>query len=291
LLAVTFTQNPTRVVSYFDGTGSMVGTSVVLQNTYLGTAPGSGAIPTGNIPETSPRNFTWNLEVDREVSRSVMLRLSYIQSQTRNLFVVDPFLGEADTNPVLGLANTGSSHYREFEAAIRFRPSQRIDLTVSYIWSQARGDLNTLSDTFVPFEQPIIRHNVTSTLKSDIPNRLLSSGIFQLPWKLTFGPVVDVHTGFPYSDIDVLQNYVGKPNGQRFPTFFSLDIKVYREFQLPFTLVGRKKHRSFRIEFYSLNVTNHLNPRDVYNNVASPYFGQFEGFQHRVDGVIINLVD
>ena len=290
LLAATFTQNPTRVVSYFDGTGSIVGTPAVFQNAYLETAPG-GVISTANIPDSSPRNFTWNLEADRELSRSLMIRLSYIQSQTRNLFVVDPLLGKPDINPVLGLANTGSSYYREFEATVRFRPSQRIDLSVSYVWSRARGDLNTLSDTFVPFEQPIIRHNVTSDLKSDIPDRLVSSGIFQLPWKLTFGPVVDVHTGFPYSDIDVLQNYVGKPNGQRFPTFFSLDIKVYREFQLPFTLVGRKKHRTFRVEFYSLNVTNHLNPRDVYNNVASPYFGQFAGFQHRVDGVVINLVD
>ncbi len=291
LLAVSFTENPTRVVSFYDGTGSMVGTSFVLPNTYLGTAPGLGAIPTGNIPNTSPRNFTWNLEVDREVSRSVMLRLRYIQSQTRNLFVVDPLLVEPDAKPVLGLANTGSSYYREFEATVRFRPSQRIDLTVSYVWSLARGDLNTLSDTFVPFEQPIIRHNVYSTLKSDIPNRLVSSGIFQLPWKLTFSPVVDVHTGFPYSNVDVLQNYVGKPNGQRFPTFFSFNIKVYRDFQLPFTLLGRKNHRTFRIEFYSLNVTNHLNPRDVYNNVTSPYFGQFAGFQHRVDGVVINLVN
>jgi len=291
LLAATFTQNPTQVVSFFDGTGSLLGTPIIFQNAYLGSAPGGGAIPTANIPDTSPRNFTWNLEADRELTRSVMLRLSYIQSQTRSLFVVDPLLGKPDINPVFGLANTGISYYHEFEATFRFRPSQRIDLSVSYVWSRARGDLNTLSDTFVPFEQPIIRRNFTSDLKSDIPNRLVSSGIFQLPWKLTFGPAVDVHTGFPYSDIDVLQNYVGKPNGQRFPTFFSLDIKVYREFQLPFTLVGRKKHRTFRVEFYSLNVTNHLNPRDVYNNVASPYFGQFAGFQHRVDGVVINLVD
>ena len=38
---------------------------------------------------------------------------------------------------------------------------------------------DTLSSTFVPFEQPVIRPNVTGSLKSDIPNRLVSSGIFQ----------------------------------------------------------------------------------------------------------------
>jgi hypothetical protein len=287
MLAATFTQNPLRVVSFFDQTGSLVGTPVALQNIYLG-APGSGV---ARDLGTSPRNFTWNVSIERELARSVMFRLSYIQSQTRKLFVVDPFLDPIAKNPALGLRNTGSSNYREFEATVRFRPIERSELSVSYVRSRARGDLNTLSNTFVPFEQPVIRPNVTGSLKSDVPNRLVSSGIFQLPWKLTFSPVVDLHTGFPYSDVDVLQNYVGEPNGRRFPTFFSLDIKVYREFQLPFAPIGRMKNRKFRIGFYSINVTNHLNPRDVYNNVTSRYFGEFAGFQHRLNGLVIDVVN
>jgi hypothetical protein len=265
----------------------LVGTPVALQNIYLG-APGSGV---ARDLGTSPRNFTWNVSIERELGRSVMFRLSYIQSQTRKLFVVDPFLDPIAKNPALGLRNTGSSNYREFEATVRFRPIERSELSVSYVRSRARGDLNTLSNTFVPFEQPVIRPNVTGSLKSDVPNRLVSSGIFQLPWKLTFSPVVDLHTGFPYSDVDVLQNYVGEPNGRRFPTFFSLDIKVYREFQLPFAPIGRMKNRKFRIGFYSINVTNHLNPRDVYNNVTSRYFGEFAGFQHRLNGLVIDVVN
>ena len=30
------------------------------------------------------------------------------------------------------------------------------------------------------------------------------------------------------------------------------------------------------------NLTNTSDPRDVYNNIASPYYGSFVGFQHRV---------
>jgi hypothetical protein len=87
----------------------------------------------------------------------------------------------------------------------------------------------------------------------------------------------------------VLQNYVGRPNSRRFPAYFSLDLKIYRDFQLP-AFVGRLKNRRFRIGVYSLNVTNHLNPHDVFNNVASPDFGEFVGFQHRVNGLLIDLV-
>jgi hypothetical protein len=291
LLASGFSQNPMRVVSSFDQTGSAVGAPIVFQNIYLNTEPGLSAATRVSDLGTSPRNFTWNVEVDRELTQKVMLRLSYVQSQTRNLFVLNPQLAVSGQDSTLGLAASGSSHYRELEATVRYRPSSRSELTVSYVRSQARGDLNTLSGVFVPFEQPVIRPNVYTHLNSDIPNRLVSTGIFQLPWKLTFSPVVDIHTGFPYSEVDELQDYVGQPNGQRFPTFFSLDIKVYREMQFPFSFLGPMKHRKFRLGFYSLNLTNHLNPRDVYNNIASPYFGDFAGFQHRVNGMVIDVVN
>ena len=99
----------------------------------------------------------------------------------------------------------------------------------------------------------------------------------QLPRGFTISPVVDLHTGFRYSNVDVLNNYVGRPNSQRFPTYFSLDMKIYRDFKLP-AFAGRLQDHRFRIGIYSLNVTNHLNPRDVYNKVASFVFGHFVGF-------------
>ena len=162
-------------------------------------------------------------------------------------------------------------------------------MNVAYLRSQSKGSLNTLSDTYVPFEAPIIRPNVNDYLASDIPNRLLSSGIWRIPWGFTISPVVDLHTGFRYSNVDALENYVGRPNSQRFPTYFSLDVKFYRDFNLP-AFVGRFRDHRLRIGVYSLNVTNHLNPHDVFNNVISPVFGHFVGFQHRVNGVLLDIV-
>ena len=93
--------------------------------------------------------------------------------------------------------------------------------------------------------------------------------------------------GLPYSNVDTLQDYVGQPNGQRLPNFFSLDVKIYREFKL--NLPGLR-NRKLRLGLYTLNLTNHSNWLDVYNNVNSPYFGHFVGFQHRVDGFVIDIL-
>ena len=187
------------------------------------------------------------------------------------------------------MSHTGNSHYREFQASVHYRAGRRGDLNVTYLHSQAKGSLNTLSDIYVPFEQPIIRPNANGYLGSDIPDRLLSSGIFHLPDGFTVSPLVDLHTGFRYSNVDVLDNYVGTPNSQHLPTYFSLDMKLFRDFNLPH-FAGPLKDRRFRIGVYSLNLTNHLNPHDVFNNIDSPVFGHFVGFQHRVEGFLIDFV-
>ena len=111
-----------------------------------------------------------------------------------------------------------------------------------------------------------------------------------MPKQLKFSPIADLHSGYPYSNIDTLQNYVGTPNGQRFGTFFTLDIKIYRQFRVPFVSSKGKAHH-VRLGFYSLNVTNHGNYNAVFNNVTAPNFGQFAGFLDRRDGAVIDFID
>jgi hypothetical protein len=219
------------------------------------------------------------------------LRVSWLYSQTRNLFIVNPVTGVFGANGLLGLFNTGTANYHEFEATLHFQPVRHSDLNISYIWSRARGDLNTVSNIFLPFEQAVIRPNASGILPSDVPNRLVSWGVFHLPLSLTVSPVVDVHTGFPYSNVDVLQNYAGLPNGQRFPTFFSLDAQVYRDFHLHLPFTERGSRHKVRVGLYSINLTNHGNFHDVYNNEASPFFGSFTGFQRRLNGFILSFAD
>jgi hypothetical protein len=237
--------------------------------------------------------LTWNVQVEQELRKNVFLRVGYLDSHTSYLFTVNPFTAPVGEQSFLALANTGSSHYRELETTVHFTVHGNHEVNASYIRSQTRGDLNNLSSVLIPFEQPVIRPNVYGILPYDIPNRVVAWGIFSLPKKIKFSPIADLHSGQPYSNIDTLQNYVGTPNGQRFATFFTLDIKVYRQFRVPFfgSDHGKGKGHHVRLGFYSLNVTNHGNFNAVFNNVTAPNFGQFAGFLDRREGAVIDFVD
>jgi len=201
--------------------------------------------------------------------------------------VVDP-VSSTGTDPILLLTNTGGAHYHELESTVRLRPSNKADLNVSYVRSLARGDLNTLTEVCVPFEQPVIRPNFVGNLPSNVPHRLITWGSFKIPWSVTASPVLDVHSGFPCSAVDVQQNYAGAPNSRRFPTFFSLDLQLSKDFHVAF--LPWWKNRVVRGTFRIYNLTNHANPRDVYSNAASPLFSSFTGFQHRLFDAGLDIV-
>ena len=84
--------------------------------------------------------------------------------------------------------------------------------------------------------------------------------------------MLDVHTGFPYSKVDNNLNFVGpRDEAGRFPTFFSLDFQLTREFHVKF--MG--KERGLRVGVKIFNATNHDNPRDVQGNIFAANFGGF----------------
>jgi Carboxypeptidase regulatory-like domain len=292
LLAGDFSGNPTQVVTPYNA-GVPSGLPVAYTNAYVG---GLNPLTASGLPsqtDTTPRNLTWNVQVEQELRKNMFLRVGYLDSHTSYLFTVHPFTAPVGQQSFLALANTGSSHYRELETTLHFTIHGNHEVNASYIRSQTRGDLNNLSSVLIPFEQPVIRPNVYGILPYDIPNRLVAWGIFSLPKRIKFSPIADLHSGQPYSNIDTLQNYVGTPNGQRFATFFTLDIKVYRQFRVPFfgSEHGKGKGHHVRLGFYSLNVTNHGNFNAVYNNVTAPNFGQFAGFLDRREGAVIDFVD
>jgi hypothetical protein len=82
-------------------------------------------------------------------------------------------------------------------------------------------------------------------------------------------PVLDVHTGFPYSQFDQSREFVGPRDSLRFPAFSSVDLQVTRPITLPFL------HREMkaRIGFGVFNRFNHFNPRDVQSDIDSARYG------------------
>jgi hypothetical protein len=290
LLATDFAGYQERSITILNG--PMAPQSYTLQNVYqLQGIPGYSSTLLDH--NSSTRTFTWNVEAETPVRRDLSLRFGYYETHTSNLFVLNPILPAAGSSTgFMVLENTGSSNYRQAEITARYKPSERNELDVSYAWSQARGDLNTLSDTFLPLQVPVIRPNAYGLLPSDIPNRVLAWGYITLPKKFVFSPVADIHTGFPYSNVDNYQNYVGAPDGLRFPVYFSLDVKLSRDFTVHMPFKENAKRKKISIGVFSQDVTNRHNPHDVYNNISTPapfFPGEFAGFQRRLTGLIINL--
>ena len=279
LLAGDYTQNADRQVTLFDANGVALGPPTVYQPFYEEFKEhGREIVPSGAQLGSTPYNITWNAEIDQELHPHVIARISYLASRTFNDFTVNPEVLSPTTGYLL-LSNLGGSRYHEFEATLRVRPSDKADFNLSYVNSQARGDLNTMASVYVPYEQPVINPNLFGTLPTNVPERVIAWGRFKLPKKFTISPVLDWHSGFPYSIFNELQNYVGPPNSRRFPTFLSLDTNVSKDFHVPY-IPWVSKH-TIRGSMRIFNITNHGNFRDVFNTVTSPSFGTYAGFEHR----------
>ncbi|HET7288622.1 MAG TPA: TonB-dependent receptor, partial [Pyrinomonadaceae bacterium] len=214
----------------------------------------------------NPYSFAWNLQLDHQASERLLLRVGYEERSTRRDFVLEP------TATALLLQNNGRSRYREFQALARFRFQEGRNIFLSYVRSQARGNLNDFNTYFGNFKHVVIRPDEYGKQPFDAPNRLLFWGDFALPHELVFTPVVDWHTGFPFSIVNGVQDFVGPRNeGGRFPNLLTLDVLVMKALKIRF----RGKEHKGRAGFTVFNVTNHWNPRDVQNNIASGQFGTF----------------
>jgi carboxypeptidase family protein/TonB-dependent receptor-like protein len=290
LLAADFTSNQERVLSFFNSSGVLIGQPIVLVNSYALSGAPSSAPGVPSDPGSSPRTFSWNVVLEHQVRKNLNLRASYLDSHTVDLFLLDQLLDVAGGSGLLALKNTGISKYRQADITAHYRFGNRADFSLSYTWSRGRGDLNPLSDVLVPFQIPVIRPNATGALSSDVPHRVVASGFFRLPWKMVISPVADAHSGLPYSNVDVLQNYADVPNDQRFPVYFSLDVRLYREFAFHIPHTESSKIHKIRLGVYSTDITNRQNPHDVFNNITSPDFGQFAGFQRRYTGLVLDLI-
>ncbi|HUJ39678.1 MAG TPA: TonB-dependent receptor [Candidatus Acidoferrales bacterium] len=216
-----------------------------------------------------PYSVAWNVQADRELRHNLLLRVGYEQRLTHRDYFVEPVLVPL---PELDLVNRGAQSYREFQVTLRWQLEERTTLFASYVRSRARGDLNNFGQFFDNFPNPIIRADEFRPLPYDAPNRFLFWGVIGLPWKVDFSPVLDVHNGFPFSRVDNDLNFVGpRDEGGRFPAFASFDVQIVRPFRVKF-----HHHKPvIRVGLKVFNVTNHFNPRDVQDNIASPNFGDF----------------
>jgi hypothetical protein len=210
----------------------------------------------------NPRSTTWSVELDRQVLDKLAVRIAYQNRYTSNAFAVNP------TGKSLMVSNGGSDSYREFQVTGAYQ-LRRHTVNASYVRSRAYGDLNDFNQFFGNDPVAVIQPNARGRLPFDAPNRFLIWGEIAGPKKISFVPVFDTHTGFPYSKENELREFVGPRNIDRFPRFKSLDLQVIKQVRLP----GFRKDRTAKIGFGVFNLLNQFDPRDVQNNLDSYRFG------------------
>ncbi len=267
-----FNSFPEQTVTWFDASGGIVGDPVHYIN-ITQEAARSGfplvdrAKRSGNF---APYSAAWHLELEREVSRSVMVRIKYLQSAAHDLIALQPQLVQGQNVLVLGSSGTARTHQYEFTVRIGVEPQRQFFF--SYVRQHARGDVNDASGYIGNFPFPVVHQGLIASLPDEIPNRFLLWGAYALPWKFQLNPHIELRNGFPYQPVNVLQQYLSTGGGSqpRFPRYFSFDVLVSKDFQIT------KKH-AIRISIPMTNLTNHFNPLEAHSNIADPHYGEFFG--------------
>ncbi len=169
---------------------------------------------------------------------------------------------------VLTLGSVGASEYWEVETTGRYLANQYRDLSVSYVHSSSRRNLNDYDQFFGNFRNPIIRPDEHSLSSTDVPNRVIVRGTIGLVRKWVLSPLYEWRSGFPWSAVDEFQDFVGPRNrSDRLPNVSTFDVTLIHPWQF------RKYHFSAGIKIDNLFDTG--DERDVQNNVASPDYGRF----------------
>jgi hypothetical protein len=275
LNVATFSQSQDRILTRFGPDGLLV----------IGSPERQRFEFTGEKLRT-PRSVNWNVEVDREWLENLFVRVGYEERQARREFILNP-IESADKGVIIGLDNSGSSRYRELQVTARYKFRENDEFMASYVRSSSQGDLNDFNSYFSNFQNPIIQANERSRLPWDAPNRFLFRGEFHVWYQFTLMPVLEGRTGFPYSIIDEDRDFVGPRNrAGRFPNFASLDLQILRTVGL----IGKYKNYRVELGLKVFNLTNHFNPRDFQNNLASDGFGGFFNGVGRQFGTRITFV-
>jgi hypothetical protein len=220
-------------------------------------------------PLRNPRSVRWSLQLDRGLTKLLTVRLGYLQRSTTNEAIIDPPLYSSGVSQ-LALSSDGRANYRELQALAIFNHEHFGNWTVSYVWSRARGDLNTADNFLGDLPLLVVRPNQFGPLPFETPHRFIAYGEVKTRFDITVSPAVEIRSGFPFSYVNDRLDFIGGRNqAGRFPKFISLDAQILKGFKVPFL------DKRARVGVAIFNITRHFNPRDVQNNTGSLQRGQF----------------
>jgi hypothetical protein len=210
-----------------------------------------------------PHAVAATVQLERQLRPGLDAQVSYTGRQSTRVAT----LYVPETSGPLAVRSTGTGSYREIQASIRQTWRDQQQVFVSYVRSSSRGELNDFVGLFAGLGAPLVQPGGMSSLAADAPNRWIAWGTVNAPGKVVFSPVMEWHSGFPYSVVDSRYLYVGVPNGGRYPAFMAIDLIAYKTFSY------RERTADLGIQLF--NLTNHFNPREVYPVIGAQNFGKF----------------
>lgn len=212
----------------------------------------------------TPEAYVGNVEWNQRFGRRLIMKLEFLRRQGSHAYILTP---NADARE-LRLSSSGTSRYKELEATTRYLGGERRDITVSYVWAHGTADLNDYDQFYGNLRNPIVRANENNLIPTDVPHRVVVRGTLGLPGRWDFAPLLELRSGFPWSTVDDLENFVGPRNRTgRLPAVRTLDFTLARPWRF-------RKYR-FRAGLKLYNVFGASAQRDVQNHLASPDYGTF----------------
>ena len=180
---------------------------------------------------TVPRSVNWSVGLEKKLPGAVYAKAEYLQRRGTRGFVYDTRNHAVSGDFVL--QNTRDDNYNAFQISLRHNFRETYSLMGSYTRSSSTS--NEVLDFNV--DNPVLSPQQPGPYPWDTPNRFLSWGyfpLFPLPILHQFEVAysMEARTGFPFNLLNDQQELIGKPDSQRFPEYFSLNLQLEKRFHL-----------------------------------------------------------
>jgi len=217
----------------------------------------------------APRYGAWSGGVDERIGSNLFVSIQAVRRRGDQGLTYES--GTAQGGDLISMvSNRRRDAYNSVTFTVRQNMRKQYEWLASYTRSQAAS--NAVID--ISASLPTIVDNNLGRMPWDAPNRLLSWGYLPTPfenWAIAY--LAEYHTGFPFSVQNDVGQLIGGVNSRRFPDFFELNLHVERKFRFHGQLWAGRVGLN--------NITNHLNPNAVINDINSDRFLTFFGGQTR----------
>ncbi len=265
---------------FFERTPSAAGTFEQFETVTDSRFAADGVTPLGPsvaFPHVTAPNLrtaraaTWDITYEFRWKPAFSIHASLLNRQGSRELMLNA--EQAGAVGALRLESGGNSQYRALEVGFHASHTSRADLTASYSYALAEGDLNAFANYFDTMLWPVVTPNAYGPLSTDVPHRFLARGRLLPTATWLLNGVADWRTGLPYSLVDAYLDFVGPRNQQRMPTYLRFDLGVEHRFK-----IGKLQPW---IGVRAYNAFNAFLPADAQANISSPAFGSLYNSQFR----------